>query len=125
MPSYAEISPSLTGIKIIARIRLADLPEVRRLLEIPAGDKEQARTIPFGERANGQQHVPGAQLFPMGRYFTITGRHWVSSPRDAALLSLDRYSRPHAVAGYRARSRQKSVRSAPSPSDRPRAASAF
>lgn len=43
--SYTEVSPSLTGLKIYARIQLADLPEARRLFDIPEGDREQARTL--------------------------------------------------------------------------------
>jgi hypothetical protein len=35
MPSYAEISPGGTGIKVLARLKLAHLPAARRLLEIP------------------------------------------------------------------------------------------
>jgi hypothetical protein len=46
----SEVSPSGTGIKVIARIRLADLPAVRRLLDIREGEKEQARTRIFGPR---------------------------------------------------------------------------
>ena len=87
MPSYSEVSPSGTGIKVIARIRLADLPAVRRLLDIREGEKEQARTRIFGPRVNGT-HAPGAQLFLMRRFFTITGRHWPLAVGDVALLDV-------------------------------------
>lgn len=85
MPSYSEVSPSGTGIKVVARIRLADLPAARRLLDIPEGEKEQARTRTFGTRVNGQ-HAPGAQLFLMRRFFTITSRHWPLAVEDVVLL---------------------------------------
>ena len=87
MSSYAEVSPSGTGIKVVARIRLSDFPEARRLLEVPEGGKDQARTRIFGERVNGQ-HAPGAQLFLGARYFAITGKWWPTSPTDVALLML-------------------------------------
>jgi hypothetical protein len=88
MPSFADISPSDTGIKIIARIKLADLPAARRMLDIREADKEQARTRIFGERTNGMTHAPGAQLFLTKRFFTITGRPWPTAPEDVRLLTL-------------------------------------
>jgi hypothetical protein len=88
MTSYTEISPGGAGLKPIARIRAADLPEVRRLLGIPESDKDQARTRIFGKRVNGA-HAPGAQIFLANRYFTITGNHWPTSPEEVRLLSLD------------------------------------
>ncbi len=84
--SYAEESPGGGGIKCIARIRRADLATVRKLLGIPEGDREQARTRIFGARSNGA-HAPGVQLFLGKRYFTITGRHWTPSPEDVTLIS--------------------------------------
>jgi hypothetical protein len=88
MPSYSEISPSGTGIKIIARIRLADLPEARRLLGLAEGDRQQARTRIFGERTNGA-HAPNAQLFLITRYFATTGQWWPTTPQDVVLLTLE------------------------------------
>jgi putative DNA primase/helicase len=98
MPSYAEISPGGRGLKILARIRLADLAEARRLLNIPESDKEQARTRLFGERSNGQ-HAPGAQLFLMKRYFTITSNHWPTSPEEVTLLTLEQIAKLAALFG--------------------------
>jgi putative DNA primase/helicase len=92
MPSFADISPSDTGIKIIARIKLADLPAARRLLGIGEAHKEQARTRTFGERTNGA-HAPGAQLFLGKRFFTITGRPWPTAPEDVRLLTLEDIAR--------------------------------
>ena len=96
--SYAEISPGGVGIKGIARIRLADLSEARRLLDVAESEKDQARTRVFGERVNGQ-HAPSAQLFLMARYFTVTGRHWVHSPEDVTLLSLEQIAKLGALFG--------------------------
>jgi hypothetical protein len=87
MASYTEYSPGGVGLKCLARIRIADLPEARIALNIPEGEQNQARTKTFGERANGG-HTPGAQLFLARRYFTVTGRHWHASPEDVTLLTL-------------------------------------
>jgi hypothetical protein len=84
---------------IVARIKLADLPAARRLLDIREADKEQARTRVFGERANGMVHAPGAQLFLMKRFFTITGRPWPTAPEDVRLLTLDDIARLAEVFG--------------------------
>jgi hypothetical protein len=87
MGSYTERSPGGAGLKCLARIRRSDLPAIRKLLDLGEGDRDQARTRTFGARGNGG-HAPGAQLFLMGRYFTITGRHWPASPEDVYLLAL-------------------------------------
>jgi hypothetical protein len=87
--SYAERSPGGGGIKCVARIRLADLPIARKLLGIAGGDKEQARTRSFGPRPPNGGHAPTAQLFLTKRYFTITGQHWMPSPKDVRLLSVE------------------------------------
>ncbi len=100
MPSYAEISPGGAGTKIIARLRLADLATARRLLDIPEGDKDQARTRTFGEQSNGQ-HAPSAQLFLMKRYFAITGRRWPASPDDVTMLTLEQIAELGALFGPR------------------------
>jgi primase-polymerase (primpol)-like protein len=50
MASYAETSPSGTGIKCIARIRRVDLALARKLHDVPEGDRGQARTRVFGQR---------------------------------------------------------------------------
>jgi hypothetical protein len=98
MYSYSEVSPSGTGIKVFARIQFVDFPEACRLLQIIEGDKEQARTITFGERTNGQ-HAPGAQVFLGRRYFTVTGKHWAASPDDVTLLDLEQIARLAALFG--------------------------
>jgi hypothetical protein len=92
MSSYSKFSPGGAGIKVVARVRLADLPAVRRLLDIPQSENDQARTRVFGDSANGA-HAPGAQLFLMKRFFTVTGRHWPTAPEDVVLLKLEQIAR--------------------------------
>jgi hypothetical protein len=64
--------------------RLARRPQA----DIAVGERDQARTKTFGERANGGGHVPGVQLFLTGRYFTVTGHRWQPSPEDVTVLTL-------------------------------------
>jgi Protein of unknown function (DUF3987) len=109
MGSYAEHSPSGTGIKCVARIQRSDLDATRKLLDIPAGGKEQARTRIFGARENGR-HAPGAQLFLMHRYFCITGRHWHASPEDVATLTLGQIAQLGTLFGP---NEQRTARAAP------------
>jgi hypothetical protein len=87
MGSHADRSPGGRGVKCLAFVRVADLPAARKLLDIPEGDRDQARTRTFGERGNGQ-HALGVQLFLGKRYFTITGHRWAPSPDDVAVLTL-------------------------------------
>jgi hypothetical protein len=89
MNSYSEISPGEHGVKSVARIRVADLPLARRLLGIPEGDRDQARTRTFGPRPANGGHPPGAQLFLTRRFFTVTGRHWAPSPTEVRLLTIE------------------------------------
>jgi hypothetical protein len=87
--SYAERSPGGHGLKAFARVNLADLAEIRRLLGITETDREQARTWSFGPRPANSGHAPGVQLFLGKRYFTVTGRRWMESADDVILLTLD------------------------------------
>jgi hypothetical protein len=107
MASYAEVSPSGTGIKCIARIRRVDFALTSKLLDVPEGDRDQARTRIFGQRTNGR-HAPGAQLFLGGRYFTITGQHWVASPEDVTVLSIGQVAQLAHLFGARSASRTAS-----------------
>jgi hypothetical protein len=114
MASYAERSPGGAGLKSFARIRSADMAAVRKLLDIPDGDREQARTRPFGAKGDGE-HAPGVQLFLSLRYFTVTGHRWAPAPEDVALLSLGQVAQLAHLFGPRKQ------RTAPKAADRLRA----
>ena len=63
--SYAEVSPSGTGIKIYARLALCDLPEARRLLGLADSDKEQARALgPMARRSVARRMCPALSSWP-------------------------------------------------------------
>ncbi len=72
-PSYAEVSPSGTGLKIFAYVsgHVADKAELSELLEGKSGRQW---------KEPGQNHPPGIELYTAGRYFTFTGRRLEQSP---------------------------------------------
>jgi putative DNA primase/helicase len=79
--SYAELSPSQTGIKIFFRLRTA---AVRPLLDrLGAEGWGLKRGIPG---LAGGAHGPGFELYCAQRFFTVTGQHWARSPAHIALL---------------------------------------
>jgi putative DNA primase/helicase len=79
--SYAEVSPSGTGIKVFFRLpALAVRPLLDRLGVSGWGLK---RGIPG---LSGAAHGPGVELYTAQRFFTVTGQHWGRSPAHIALL---------------------------------------
>jgi hypothetical protein len=81
VPSYAEVSPSQTGIKVFFRLRAA---AVRPLLDrLEASGWGLKRGIPG---LSGAAHGPGVELYTAARFFTVTGQHWGRSPARIALL---------------------------------------
>jgi hypothetical protein len=88
--TYTDKSPGGRGLKPFARIRAADVPEVRRLLGL--AEHEFARTKILGEKVNGH-HAPGIVLYLGKRFFTVTGRPWHATPEDVALLDLGQIAR--------------------------------
>jgi P4 family phage/plasmid primase-like protien len=91
MNTYTDRSPGGHGLKPIARMLAADLPPFRHMLGL--ADTKYLRTRVCGTKTDGQQHIPGAQLFLDARYFTITGGPWHGTPTDVALLDLSQLSR--------------------------------
>ncbi len=84
LPTYAEVSPSGTGLKLFFRMPAADLAEARRVLQL--NDRENGRKRTYGQAQNGA-HPPAAELYLSSRYFTVTGQQWHESPEEVALLS--------------------------------------
>ena len=64
--SYAEISPSGTGVKIFFRYRTVE----RNALKAAAGDKS---VLWRGAGTNGGGHSPGIEIYFDKRFFTVTG----------------------------------------------------
>jgi hypothetical protein len=77
IPTYAEISPSQTGVKLYALIDPADEPALRRIMGGRMG-----RSF---KRANSTEHPPAIEVYTGGRYFAVT---WAALPEQPAELSL-------------------------------------
>jgi KaiC/GvpD/RAD55 family RecA-like ATPase len=88
--TYTDKSPGGRGLKPIARIRAADVAEVRKLLGLAENEFTRAKIL--GEKTNGH-HAPGVVLYLGKRFFTVTGRPWQVAPEDVTLLSLDQIAR--------------------------------
>src|SRR5882724_2143085 len=77
VPSYAEISPSGTGLKLFFLAACADIrPSLDRFGLSP--DQWGCRRDVPGHDA--RDHGPAVELYFAGRFFTVTERHWSSSP---------------------------------------------
>lgn len=83
--SYAEISPSGTGLKAFFYL---ETDHVRRFLELNGvSDPAQwgfSRSIP-GERSK-KDHGPGIELYTANRYFAATGNLWPDQPDQVTTL---------------------------------------
>ena len=62
--SYAEISPSRTGIKVFFTIDPADIEPLRTMMRTQHGRQFK--------RANGTEHPPAIELYTSNRYFCVT-----------------------------------------------------
>ncbi len=78
--SYAETSPSGTGIKVFCLIAVADVPTLR-----------QAMATEHGKRwtRGGGEHPPGIEVYMSNRYFAVTDEHLPDTPADLRPVSLD------------------------------------
>ena len=94
--TYAEVSPSGTGLKLFFLMNPAGLPELQALLT-PAGGKVFKQP--------GNDHPPAMEVYLGGRYFAVTGQHFEATPADlqpvpqATLLWLLEVAGPAFVAG--------------------------
>jgi hypothetical protein len=62
--TYTEVSPSGTGAKLFFTHASADLPEVEKLFD---GSRKVFKN-------GGGEHPPAIEIYPKGRYFTVTTR---------------------------------------------------
>ena len=80
VPTYAEISPSGTGIKLFGRMTPADAALVQAAIGGKLGSQWK---LP------GSNHPPGIELYLGKRYFALTGKLWPGAPHEIRLLSAD------------------------------------
>ena len=75
LATYAETSPSGTGVKLFGLISAADLPVIRAALGNQGGKA--------WKRSNGAAgHPPAIEFYTAGRYFTLTGLHLPDTPGE-------------------------------------------
>ena len=88
--TYAEKSPSLTGMKSFFRIKTTLLDATCKVLGIAAG--KASRTATFVKKTD-KEKAQQIELYLAGRYFTETGLHYSGSAKDVALLDLETLAR--------------------------------
>lgn len=107
--TYAEVSPSGTGLKSYFRVRVADLPALFAALGKDGAEQRQGRSW---KRGSGK-HPPSIELYLGGRWFAVTGNRLPSSPASlatiprAALLKLIHERGPAFAAGGKAQGRSE------------------
>lgn len=85
VPSYAEVSPSGTGVKVFFLCSKSAAKMTLGLLgKSGPTDWGVKQTIPG--LANGGDHPPAIEIYFAGRYFAVTGQHWEGSPAEIAEL---------------------------------------
>lgn len=83
--TYAEVSPSGTGMKLFFRSKVVELPEIRAMFSIPADMNGRKKTY---ADSNGAAHGPAAEIYLSHRYFTVTGNQWHDAPEEVAIIGL-------------------------------------
>ena len=84
-PSYTEISPSGTGVKVFFLAACADIRPTLEHFGLAPDQWGCRRDVP-GEVA--ADHGPAIEAYFAGRFFTVTERHWPASP--AEMKTIDR-----------------------------------
>ena len=87
--SYAETSPSGTGIKLFLQIRSGDVRPLLQDIGVPDHQYGCKRTIDAG----GQKHGPAIELYVSHRYFTVTDQRLAGHPEQIALVDRETLSR--------------------------------
>ena len=79
-PTYAEVSPSGTGIKLFFTYDPADAVAIRKAMGTETGRKW---TIP-----GGGEHAPGIEFYISGRFFAVTGQRYADAPDELRPVTL-------------------------------------
>jgi hypothetical protein len=79
--SYAEISPSQTGVKVFFHYAAEELGALRTLL-----GEQDGRQF---KRRSGGDHPPGIELYVDRRYFAVTQQHLIGTPADLRFVSFE------------------------------------
>lgn len=79
--TYAEVSPSGTGIKLFFTYSLTDLPKMKEVMGTEGGKKWSAVT--------GADHPPAIELYLTGRYFAVTDKPIPDSPMALRMMPFE------------------------------------
>jgi Protein of unknown function (DUF3987) len=80
LDSYAEVSPSETGVKVFCLVDPAGVPELRRLMGTNHGRQFK--------RTNGGKHPPAIELYTSNRYFAVTWEGLADAPTELRVVPL-------------------------------------
>jgi hypothetical protein len=94
VPSYGEVSPSGTGLKLFFYVGSED---VRPFLDQIGVLPQQWGCRRDAPGYDGRDHGPAVEVYLSGRYFAVTGQRWSSLPDRIALLDWDALQRLAAV----------------------------
>ncbi|MBX6747299.1 MAG: hypothetical protein IRY87_35155, partial [Acetobacteraceae bacterium] len=79
--SYAEVSPSGTGVKVFFSFDGAELPALRQAMRSEHGRQFKRKT--------DSDHPPAIELYLGNRYFAVTGQQLDGSPAELRCVSAD------------------------------------
>lgn len=82
--SYAEISPSATGLKLFAYAAIEHRRPFLDRLGLAATQWGSKRVIK--DTPPGQEHGPAIEVYTSHRYFAVTAVHWPSSAKTIKIL---------------------------------------
>ena len=81
LDTYAEISPSCTGVKAFFTIEKDDVAPLREMMGTQHGRQFK--------RANGVSHPPAIELYISNRYFAVTWEGLEVAPTELRMVGLD------------------------------------
>jgi hypothetical protein len=84
--SYAERSPSGTGIKTYFLLAAADVRWFLDRIGVDPSSWGCRRGVPGEDASN---HGPAVEVYCAKRYFAVTGEHWPTTPATLRLLDRD------------------------------------
>jgi hypothetical protein len=88
--SYAEISPSGTGIKLFCYVAAED---VRPFLDRIGVDPKSWGCRRDAPGADARDHGPAVEVYASHRYFSVTDKRWPTAPDQIRLLDRDQLER--------------------------------
>jgi hypothetical protein len=90
IPTYGEISPSGTGLKLFFHLASEDVRPFLDLIGVPSHQWGCRRDVP-GE--NARDHGPAIEVYFSHRYFAVTERHWPDLPERVEFLEWEALQR--------------------------------